>query len=62
MGARGMTDPPTYFATSGPLDGPTLYRDCPPAIGLVLERVGHMPDGIAFAVRPAARRRGHPGR
>jgi hypothetical protein len=47
-----------YFATWGPLDGPILRRDEPPALGVVGEPGGAWPIGMAFPVGQVAHRKG----
>jgi len=46
------------FSTWGPLDGPILRRDEPPAIGVVGEPGSAWPIGIAYPVGTVGHRKG----
>jgi hypothetical protein len=46
-----------FFANWGPLDGPFLGRDEPPALGVLADRTA-MPIGIAYPVGLVEHRRG----
>jgi hypothetical protein len=47
-----------FFSTWGPLDGPILRSDEPPAIGVVGEPGGAWPIGMAFPTGQVEHRRG----
>jgi hypothetical protein len=47
-----------FFSTWGPLTGPILRRDEPPALGVVDSPDRPMPIGIAFSVGQVAHRKG----
>jgi hypothetical protein len=50
--------PPPYFSTWGPLDGPILHRNQPPALGVVSAPDKPMPIGIASPAGLVAHHRG----
>jgi hypothetical protein len=50
--------PGPYLSTWGPLDGPILRRDEPPALGVVAPDLLPMPIGIAYPVGQVEGRRG----
>jgi hypothetical protein len=46
---QNLPRPGPYFSTSGPLDGPILSRDEPPAMGLLVVVPGsYCPFGMAY--------------
>src|SRR5438445_381685 len=47
-----------FYSTWGPLDGPILGRDHPPALGVVGKAAPGMPIGIAYPVGLVEHRRG----